>query len=79
MERGQKEATHRQKMHRVTQVMLGPTDIPEAKPADEQCPLQEEEHVILQAKMTGHAELCVPMPCTASRAPGPPSKEQSSI
>lgn len=58
MERGQKEATHRQKMHRVTQVMLGPTDIQEAKPADEQCPLQEEEHVILQAKMTGHAELC---------------------
>lgn len=60
MERGQKEATHRQKIHLMTQVMLEPTDIPEAKPVDEQCLLQEEEHVFLQAKMTGHAELRVP-------------------
>lgn len=55
---GQKEATTGAEAIVVTQVMLGPTDIQEAKPADEQCPLQEEEHVILQAKMTGHAELC---------------------
>ena len=47
-------------MHLMTQVMLGFTDIPEARPVDEQCLLQEEDLVFLQAKMTGHAELRVP-------------------
>ena len=79
MERGQKEATHRQKMYLMAQVVLEPTNIPETKPADEQCPLQEEEHVFLQARYLDMQNLVSPMPCTASCAPGPPSKDQSSM